>query len=382
MNKQLLRILEIAEKPEQIIIGLMSGTSLDGLDIALCKFSGGKVEVLNFTSISYTEKLRSQIAAIQSKETVNLEKVTELHTGLAHLYAEWVLSALKDWGVQKEDVDLIASHGQTIYHLPSEQQTSTLQIVDGDHIAQQTGIITISDFRQKHTAAGGEGAPLAALMDEACFRDQAKNRLLLNIGGIANFTWLPAQQSGENVLTSDTGPGNTLINEAMQEYFNQPFDEGGKMAASGNADSKLMKYLLLEPWFRKPFPKTTGQEDFNLGLVKELMKGYQIEPEPGDLVATLTQLTVHSITRAFEQVIGDREFELYPTGGGIHNTEIMKGLKKRLPNASFHDFEDFGIPADAKEAVLMAFLAHELLRGNSFEINGKEISLGKISLPG
>lgn len=381
MNKQLTKILEIAQNKERLILGLMSGTSLDGLDIALCSCSDSDLKVLEFTSIPYGETLRSRIRGIQSKETVNLEEVCRLNTELAELYSKWVLQQLEEWEVGPESVDLIASHGQTIYHLPEEQQASTLQIVDGDHIAQKTGIITISDFRQKHTAAGGQGAPLAALMDEALFRNDSKNRVLLNLGGIANFTWLPSKESGESIRTSDTGPANTLINEAMQKYYDKAFDEDGKVATSGDLHSELLKYLLLEPYFRKSFPKTTGQEEFNLELVEELMKGYQIELIAKDLVATLTQLTVYSITRALDKVVGEKEFELYVSGGGVHNPVIMSGLKERLGNASVKPFKELGMKPDAKEAALMAFLANAMILGNGFEVEGEKMNLGKISLP-
>ncbi|GAB5409378.1 MAG: anhydro-N-acetylmuramic acid kinase AnmK [Balneolaceae bacterium] len=381
MNKQIAKLSEIAQKPSRLIVGLMSGTSLDGMDIALCDCDLDTVKVKQFKTIEYSSVLRARIASVQSKETVSLQEVNVLNTELAHLYADWVLESLQEWKVDKSDVDLIASHGQTIYHHPTEGQTSTLQIVDGDHIAVKTGITTISDFRQKHTAAGGQGAPLAALMDERLFRDQSKHCMLLNLGGIANFTWLPSKESGEVVVTSDTGPANTLINEATQKYFAKPFDDGGEIAVSGTIHSELLKYLLLEPYFRKSFPKTTGQEDFNLDLVENLMEGYQIELEPKDLVATLTGLTIKSIARAFDKVAGEAGYELYTSGGGIHNSEIMNGLKENLPNADCKDFDKLGIPADAKEAALMAFLANSLVIGEGFIVNGEDVTLGKISLP-
>lgn len=381
MNKQLIKLSEIAQKSTRMIVGLMSGTSLDGLDIALCECAEDSIEVKHFKTMEYDSKLRTRIAAIQSKETVSLQEVTVLNTELAHLYADWVLEALKEWAVSKEEVDLIASHGQTIYHHPTNAQTSTLQIVDGDHIAHKTGIITISDFRQKHTAAGGQGAPLAALMDTHLFRDEAKHRVLLNLGGIANFTWLPSIESRGEVVTSDTGPANTLINEAMQKHFDKPFDNGGETAASGTVHSELLKYLLLEPWFRKPFPKTTGQEDFNLTLVENLMEGYQIDVSPKDLIATLTKLTYKSIERAFDKVIGDQSYELYTSGGGVYNQTLMNGLKENLQASTFKNFEELGMSADAKEAALMAFLANSFVIGDVFLVNGKEVHLGKISLP-
>lgn len=379
MNKQLVKLSEIAQKPARLIVGLMSGTSLDGLDIALCKCGEKSVEVLKFKTVNYDQKLRSRIAAIQSKQEVNLQEVCVLNTELAHLYASWIIEALNEWEVRKEEIDLIASHGQTIYHNPAERFNSTFQIVDGDHIAHKTGITTISDFRQKHTAAGGEGAPLAALMDEALFRDIQTHRLLLNLGGIANFTWLPSKESGEAVVTSDTGPANSLINEAAQKYFDKPYDENGDIAKTGESNSELLKYLLLEPYFRKPFPKTTGQEEFNLHLVEELMQSYQIELSPKDLMATLTELTIHSISRALSKIINGKNYEIYISGGGIHNPVIIEGLKERLTQASFKEFEELGFSSDSKEAALMAFLASEMILGNTFETNGSEINLGKVS---
>jgi len=372
MNKQLLRLSEIAQKPHRIIIGLMSGTSLDGLDIALCKFKWKQPELLNFKTVAYSEELRKRLRSIQSKSLVDLQEVCTLHTELAHLYAEFISDALEDWGIKPAQVDLIASHGQTIFHLPNKKMNSTLQIVDGDHIAEKTGIITISDFRQKHVAKGGEGAPLAGIMDEAIFQSKSKNRVLLNLGGIANFTWLPAKDKTGDSITSDSGPANTLINEAMLKHFNKAFDENGETALSGEVHSELLKYLLLEPFFRKPFPKTTGQEDFNLKLVEELMEGYQIEISAKDLIATLTHLTIQSINRTFDEIIGDEEFELFISGGGVHNSAIVNGLKERLPNAKLKNFEEFGFTADAKEAVLMAFLANECIVGGEWE-------LGKVS---
>ncbi len=381
MNKQLTKLSEIAQKPTRLIIGLMSGTSLDGLDIALCECGENSIKVNGFNTVEYDAKLRARIAAIQSKETVSLREVTVLNTELAYLYADSVLEALKEWGVNNEEVDLVASHGQTIYHHPTDEQTSTLQIVDGDHIAHKTGIITISDFRQKHTAAGGQGAPLVALMDERLFRHETNHRILLNLGGIANFTWLPSKDHGGEVITSDTGPANTLINEAMQKHFDKPFDEGGKVAAKGTVHSELLKYLLLEPYFRKPFPKTTGQEDFNLALVENLMEGYQIKVSPQDLVATLTKLTTKSIERAFDKVIGNQNYQLFASGGGVHNQTLMNGLRGNLANAEIRNFEELRMSADAKEAALMAFLANALVIGDQFLVNNKEIDLGKISIP-
>ncbi|MEX0610143.1 MAG: anhydro-N-acetylmuramic acid kinase [Balneolaceae bacterium] len=391
MNQQLTKLFEIAQKPERLIIGLMSGTSLDGLDIALCKISGSgeetNIEVLNFETVEYSPALRSRLSAVQSKAQTDTKELTILNSELGFLYGDWVLGKLNKWNFSKEEVDLIASHGQTVFHAPSEDKkfpNSTFQMVDADHIAHRSGIITISDFRQKHTAAGGEGAPLAGIFDEVMFRSPNKNRMLLNLGGIANFTWLPSKESKKETKTSDTGPANTLMNEAMIKYFSRPYDEGGKVAAKGNVHSELLKYALLEPYFRKSFPKTTGQEDFKLAYIEDLMKGHQIELSHEDLLATLTAITIYSVSRAVDEIAGEENFECYVSGGGVHNTALMNGLKSRMPNAEFKEFEELGVSPDAKESAIMALFANECLAGEGFLIPGTEkrkVHLGKISLP-
>lgn len=382
MNKQLLHLGKIGEKPSRLVIGLMSGTSLDGLDIAVCECGEQSLKVLHFRTEDYGSVLRARLRSIQSKEMVNLSEVCRLNTEMAHLYADWTLEALKDWGYAPEDIDLIGSHGQTIYHAPEHSQISTFQIVDGDHIAQKSGIITISDFRQKHTAAGGQGAPIAEMMDRRLFRHQTKHRVLLNLGGIANFTWLPSLESGEDIASSDTGPANTLINEAMTKYYGTSYDKDGRVAASGTVSETLLKALMDKEYFEKPFPKTTGQEDFNLQNVEDILRNSGLELFNSDLVATLTEFTVQSVALALTKMSGTKEFELYVSGGGIHNKIMMDGLSGALPMAKMFSFEDLGIHPDAKEAALMAFLANELVLGHTFEVNGEQIGLGKISLPG
>ncbi len=392
MNKYLSKLCEISKKPERLVVGMMSGTALDGLDVALCKIKGhGKdsnIEVLEFDTCEYSEEQRTRLRLIQSKELTNTQELTMLNSELGFWYAEKVLKLITRWGIETSEVDLIASHGQTVYHAPAESEDNihtTLQMVDGDHIAQRSGIITVSDFRQKHTAVGGEGAPMAGIFDELFFRDDTQNRMLLNLGGIANFSWLPSRNSGANILATDTGPANTLINEAMQTYFHMPYDEGGKVAATGNIHSELVKYVLLEPYFRKSFPKTTGQEDFQLSYIEQLMEGHRIELEPADLVATLTAITSQSIARAVDELVGDQSFDCYVSGGGSYNQTLMNDLNDRISQAKFKPFKELGMHPDAKEAAMMAFFGNELVAGEGFPIPGvteEKVHLGKISLPG
>ncbi|SMO44665.1 anhydro-N-acetylmuramic acid kinase [Gracilimonas mengyeensis] len=392
MNKYLSKLWEISRKPERLIIGLMSGTALDGLDIALCALKGSgrdtKIDIREFTTQPYPDDFKKRLYSVQSKETTNTRQLTLLHSEMGNLFGDLVLRSLKEWKLKPNDIDLVASHGQTVYHAPAEVEGevhATLQMVDADHIAQKTGIITVADFRQKHTAVGGEGAPLAGIFDDIFFRDEKYHRMLLNLGGIANFSWLPCRECNQQGFATDTGPANTLINEAMIRYFDEPFDESGKIAEKGKVHSELVRYVLLEPYFRKAFPKTTGQEDFQLSYIEELMKGHRIELSPEDLVASLTAITSQSIARAVDEVIGDQPFECYVSGGGIHNQTMMQNLKERIPQAEFKSFDDLGLQPDAKEAAMMAFFANELVVGEGFIVPGiteEKIHLGKISLPG
>ncbi|MFN8805761.1 MAG: anhydro-N-acetylmuramic acid kinase, partial [Bacteroidota bacterium] len=219
MNRQIQSLYQIAQKPQRLIIGLMSGTSLDGLDIALCRFRGmgleTQIELLEFETVAYENAFKEEIKTIFSKDTVSLEKVCLLNPWVGLVHAQMILDCLKKWNRVPSEIDLIASHGQTIYHAPKSLHqkekfgNATLQIGDGDHIAHATGVITLSDFRQKHIAAGGEGAPLASYGDFLIFSKRGENRIMLNIGGIANFTYLPGTLNADEVFSTDVGPGNT-----------------------------------------------------------------------------------------------------------------------------------------------------------------------------
>jgi anhydro-N-acetylmuramic acid kinase len=254
-------------------VGLMSGTSLDGLDIALCRvFDSGAqthVELERFVTVPYGSDWQERLRRVSSVPTVDMLELTMVHTELGRLHGEWVLGALSNWGVDPAEVDAIASHGQTVFHAPRSfhgmdgRPHATLQIGDGDQIAVSTGILTVSDFRQKFTALGGEGAPLVPFVDDLFFRGDTP-RILLNIGGIANYTWLPPMGTAGLRSATDTGPGNTLIDKLVQKYWpNKRFDEDGAIALSVAPDMELLGALLDDPWFKEPLPRTTGPEYFN-----------------------------------------------------------------------------------------------------------------------
>lgn len=402
MNKQVQRLYEIAGRRERRIIGLMSGTSLDGLDIALCRIQGSgpetQVEVTHFDTIPYTDDIKAEIRKVFAKKEIDFQHLCLLNPWIGRLHGHMVLNSLERWGIPPDQIDLIASHGQTVFHAPKalHQQdkfpNATLQIGDGDHVAVTTGIITLSDFRQKHTAMGGEGAPLAVYGDYFVFSAPAENRILLNMGGIANFTYLPATQDATEVFTTDTGPGNTLLDAFARRFSDKPYDEDGRMAASGKVNTELLKALKKNSFFDQPFPKTTGPELFSLDYVRQAQqRSSTTSLSPEDLMATLTRFSAETIAETVLRVIKpDETYHVYMSGGGMHNPVLTGAIRELLPNCTFGRTDDIGISGDAKEAVLFAVLANEAVAGGQtlFERDDKKragvpsVTMGKISFPG
>lgn len=391
MNKNLARLHQISGKNERLIIGLMSGTSLDGLDVALCRIGGSglqtRVQVIRFETVPYKEDFREDIRQVFSKRQVDLEKVCLLNASIGILHAEIILGCLKKWKTDPADIDCIASHGQTVYHAPQRLHklegypNATLQIGDGDHIAVRTGILTLSDFRQKHIAAGGEGAPLALYGDYLMFTSMNENRILLNIGGISNFTFLPAGGDSTGVISTDVGPGNTLIDRMTQKHFNIPFDRDGLIAGQGKVNESLLGAMLDHPFFKEDFPKTCGPELFNAEFIETAKAGSGVlSISPEDLIATLTQLTAQAIINALQRY-KNLELAIYGSGGGYHNAAIMQELEK-LPKVSVRSTQELGINPDAKEAALFAVLANETLSDSSVRIgHAPAVAMGKLSFP-
>ncbi|MEM8908191.1 MAG: anhydro-N-acetylmuramic acid kinase, partial [Bacteroidota bacterium] len=275
MHPHISDLYSLAQKPSRLIIGLMSGTSLDGLDVALCHIKdtglATQIELLDFETVPYDQYYRDQIRAVFSKRQVDLETVCLLNNWVGEQHAKMIQQCLDQWKRPASSIDLIASHGQTIYHAPQSAHqhpgfsNATLQIGDGDHIAYRTGITTISDFRQKHIAAGGEGAPLAVYGDYLIFSSQQENRILLNLGGIANFTYLPKSMDTTQVLSTDVGTGNTMMDAFVQHHFpGQHYDANAELARRGQVDHDLLAALKAHVFFSQALPKTTGPELFNL----------------------------------------------------------------------------------------------------------------------
>jgi len=391
LNHNLQKLFDVASKDERLGIGLMSGTSLDGLDIALCRFSGNglatKFKLVDFVTIPYPAAFKTDVQQVFAKKTVDLEKVVLLNEYIGTYHAELVLQALANWNIKPETVDFIASHGQTIYHAPKRLHqkagypNATLQIGDGDHIAVKTGILTISDFRQKHIAAGGEGAPLALYGDVILGSKTGENRILLNIGGIANLTYLPADGNYQNILCTDIGPGNTLIDAACRKYFNKPYDEDSEIAYSGKVNNALLNELLSNSFFKESSPKTTGPELFNLDFVLDAQKQSDtLTINPEDLISTLSALTAISIAQFIEANFKKDDLQIFLSGGGARNLFIAARLKKDLPHAVIKNTDALGIDPDAKEAILFALLGNEALCGEPIKIgNNPAVLMGKFS---
>ncbi|MEO6148611.1 MAG: anhydro-N-acetylmuramic acid kinase [Mucilaginibacter sp.] len=394
LNHNLQKLFDITQKKERLAIGLMSGTSLDGLDIALCRFTGSgmqtRVELLNFITTPYPEAFKDDIKQVFAKRQADMETLCLLNAKIGTYHAELILQTLKSWKIAPAEVDFIASHGQTVYHAPLRQHkqdgygNATLQIGDADHIAVKTGILTIGDFRQKHVAAGGEGAPLALYGDVLLGSKQGENRILLNSGGIANLTWLLADQNLNNVLCTDIGPGNTLIDATCKKYFNKPYDEDAKIACKGELNAELLKALLDNSFFTERLPKTTGPEVFNLNYVEQAQQASgTLNISAEDLVTTLTILTGRVIADFIKTNFAADDIRLFASGGGASNPFVMNYLKQELPGITIADTSALGINPDAKEAILFALLGNEALVGEPLVIgNNPAVLMGKFSFAG
>jgi len=328
----------------------MSGTSLDGIDVAIVDLP--RVETIGFQSTPYPKEVRAAILAV-SNATTTTSAISRLNYGLAELYALAVLKAVKRYG----PVELIGCHGQTVYH---EGACNTLQLGEPAVLAERTGVPVVSNFRARDIAAGGQGAPLAPYVDYLLFLDRRLTRVALNIGGIANITAIPAGAAADEVVAFDTGPGNMVIDALVREHSHgrMQFDRGGKIAASGRVDRGLLDELLGDAYYRMAPPKSAGREQYGVEFVARMKRSRRSLP---DLVATATALTAASIAMAVRQV--KAADELIVSGGGVHNRTLWRQLAAFLPGVAIAASSDYGVDADAKEAIAFAILAHETWKG-------------------
>ncbi|GCE24875.1 anhydro-N-acetylmuramic acid kinase [Dictyobacter alpinus] len=357
------------------VVGMNSGTSVDGINLALCEFSPGpqantlSCRLLAQKEYAHEPALRQQVLRLCREKHAPLDELTELNFVLGEAFAAAFLHFMRDEGLTSRDVDLIASHGQTIYHLVEAGRTlSTLQIGEAAVIAHRTGITTVADFRVADMAAGGQGAPLVSFLDALLFADDEKTRALQNIGGIGNVTFLPARQGSTGAYAFDTGPGNVLIDYGAR-YFTQGqagFDEDGKLARNGQPNQRLVDEILAHPYFKQTPPKTTGRELFGDAFAEAILTtAQQRQLSMEDTMATLTTVTAESIAHAYHNFGPAQIDEVIVSGGGSYNPVLMAGLQAALPDTQVRSFDTVGLPASAKEAVTFALLGHETLYGRS-----------------
>lgn len=373
---------ELLKRDKKYVIGLMSGTSVDGIDAAIVEISGHGLEtavnLIAFETFPFPTGVPQRILSLCQPDTGRVDDICEMNFYIGHLFAEAVKHILQKSGTSASDIALIGSHGQTIHHLPKDGDTnhnvshypSTLQIGEPAVIAHQTGIPTIADFRVADMAAGGQGAPLIAYPDYLMFRNSVKTVGLLNIGGIANITVLPANCSLDSVSASDTGPGNMCIDATIREITEgtEHYDKAGMRAAQGTAHQPLIAEWLKHPFFQMRPPKTTGREMFGHTFAMECLAAcHKNGLSDNDTIGTLTELTVRTIAHYIEQFVVEHNSIniLYVSGGGVYNQTIMRRLRELLSDTAVEPIDNSGISADAKEAIAFAILANETLHGQS-----------------
>jgi len=397
------RLIAIAHKPEKRIVGLISGTSADGVDAALVRVRGHaghelapqeRLQLEAFATFPYPHELREQLLAASLPGAGTVDLICRLNIAVGECFAQAAVKIIEQAGAKPDDVDLIGSHGQTIHHLPYAEPlagiptSGTLQIGEPSLIAKRTGIITIADFRAADMALGGQGAPLVPFLDYMVFRSTELTRGVLNIGGISNLTVLKKNGALADVVAFDNGPGNMVMDALAQQFFNKAFDEGGELASRGKVSPDLLNELLQHPYFAKPIPKSTGREEFGAAYCAALIqRATQLQLTPHDMLVTATALTAETIARDarfLEKRFGKID-ELIISGGGMHNRTLMAMLQKRFAPAKVTTTTDYGLPGDAKEAILFAVLANETVcgyAGNVPSVTGAKAAtvLGKICL--
>jgi len=433
------RIAQLAAKSKLRVAGLMSGTSADGVDVAVADIGPEGMRVVAFDTFAYPKAAKKLVFELFDARTARVEAVCHANFVLGEVFAQAVISLCRKSGIALETIDLIGSHGQTIHHIPQGRKApsitglvrSTLQIGEPSVIAERTGITTVADFRPRDIAAGGQGAPLVPYADFVLFGNPRTTRAIQNIGGIANVTFLPAGGGIDEVLAFDTGPGNMIIDCLLSEITagRQSFDKGGRLAARGMVKNALLAELMRHPYLRRRPPKTTGREEFGQAFARRLLaRARRAGMGDNDIVATATAFTACSIADAYRRLLPSRVDELILCGGGAWNRTLVAMLRQALslwhghlarasqgrpapvdyqnptgetpvelmgetpmPLAQsgaeprFRKMEDFGISVDAKEAVSFAILAYETIRGRPSNVPsatgaGRAVVLGKIVL--
>jgi anhydro-N-acetylmuramic acid kinase len=382
----------------RLAVGLMSGTSMDGVDAALVEIRGPaekpRVRLVAFVTMPYRPEVRRRIAQVAAGESANAEAISQLNFLLGELFAEAALAVCRRARVSTKRLTVIGSHGQTIYHQGSSTReagksiASTLQIAEPAVIAERTGVPVVADFRSAEMAAGGQGAPLVPMVDSLLLRDEREGRAALNIGGIANVTVIPAGAKPDDVFGFDTGPGNMVMDTLVRHFTHggKSYDAGGQWAARGKVLEPLLTEILRQRFFRQPPPKSVGREQFGEEFVARYFLGHRAQR--ADLLRTAAELTVAAIADSLERFVFPRTRvdRLIISGGGARNHLLLAGLQAFLPGLSMDLSDRYGLPIDAKEAIAFAVLADRTMHGlpgNLPRVTGarRPVVLGKIVRP-
>lgn len=378
------------------IAGVMSGTSLDGIDVALVRIEGSgvesKVKPIHFTTVPFCNDMKNEIQQALSIENSNVQLICSLNFKLGLCFAGAVKEVCKEANFPLGQLDVIGSHGQTIYHQPKQDGTmipSTLQIGEPAVIAYETKTTVISNFRTMDMAAGGQGAPLVPYSEIILYRHQTKNRLLQNIGGISNVTVIPSQLSDKSVIAFDTGPGNMIMDEVCQRLFRLPYDQNGKIAKQGVVVEEILTYCMNHPFLKMNPPKSTGREQFGEELVSELLKRFE-KHNKENILTTVTMFTASSIVYHYKEfILPYYEIdEVILGGGGSYNDALVEMIRHGLKEEKCTLFlqEDIGFSSEAKEAIAFAILANETYHRNPSNVPSatgatQSVVLGNITFP-
>ncbi len=357
------------------VVGLMSGTSADGIDAALCEITGTppnlQARIIHGITADYPEGFQARILAASQPDTGRVDELCQLNFAQAELFADATLRVIAESGLTAAEVDLIGSHGQTFWHAvePDGRVSATLQLTEGAILAERTGLTTVSNFRPRDIAVGGQGAPLTAYVDWLLLRHPTQWRAVQNIGGIGNVTFLPPlSDSVSTPLAFDTGPGNALMDSMIVQLTDgvQSFDRDGALARGGRIDEEWLHELLVHPYYDLKPPKTTGRELFSKGMAAELItEGQRRGNDAATLLATVTTLTAQSIADAYTRFAPAPIGEVILGGGGRHNPVMLDLLRGLLHPAKVLTHEDIGMDSDNKEALVFAVLAYETWHGRA-----------------
>jgi len=372
----------------------MTGTSLDGIDIAICRYSKNndsfKLEILADVSYPFPEAYKEKILNIIENHS-SLADIARMHFLLPQLYYDGIKKICNETSFDISRIDAVGIHGQTIWHEPQGAEildrkvSSTFQLGSISALAQYLGKPVVGDFRSADIALGGQGAPLVPIFDYHFLSSDVEDRIALNIGGIANLTYLPANCSKNDVIAFDTGPGNVWLDWATQKYFNKNFDLNGEIAKTGKVDKNLLDLLMGIPFISKKPPKSTGRELFNVLEIQSILTELNSELSPNDIICTLTEFTAVSITENIK-AFANPKARLILSGGGANNIFLVERIKANLPDAALCKSDEIAIPSDSKEAICFAFLAYLTLSGLTGNLPsvtgaGREAVLGVISVP-